>query len=60
MNYITQFAEAFMKLFQLGGDTFVSWMTGIVPVVLMLLVAMNTLIALLGDEMVIKLAQISA
>lgn len=41
MDYITKFAEGFMKLFQLGGDTFISWMTGIVPVVLMLLVAMN-------------------
>ena len=41
MNYISKFAEGFMHLFQLGGETFISWMTGIVPVVLMLLVAMN-------------------
>ena len=49
-----------MNLFKLGGETFISWMTGIVPVVLMLLVAMNTLIALLGEEKVNKLAQASA
>ncbi|WP_019771177.1 PTS glucitol/sorbitol transporter subunit IIC, partial [Streptococcus sobrinus] len=60
MNYVTKFAEGFMKLFQSGGETFMSWMTGIVPVVLMLLVAMNALIALLGEERVNKLAAISA
>lgn len=60
MNYITKFAEGFMKLFQSGGETFVSWMTGIVPVVLMLLVAMNALIALLGEDKVNKLAEASA
>ena len=45
MSYITKFAEGFMHLFQTGAETFISWMTGIVPVVLMLMVAMNTLIA---------------
>ncbi|MCB2831315.1 PTS system glucitol/sorbitol-specific transporter subunit IIC2 [Streptococcus dysgalactiae subsp. dysgalactiae] len=60
MDYITKFAEGFMKLFQLGGETFISWMTGIVPVVLMLLVAMNAFIAILGEERVNKLAEVSA
>ena len=60
MDYIVKFAEGFMNLFKLGGETFISWMTGIVPVVLMLLVAMNTLIALLGEEKVNKLSQASA
>ncbi|MGT2753769.1 PTS glucitol/sorbitol transporter subunit IIC [Streptococcus ovis] len=60
MDYIIKFAEGFMKLFQLGGETFISWMTGIVPVVLMLLVAMNALIAILGEDKVNKLAEVSA
>ncbi|MBF0818295.1 PTS glucitol/sorbitol transporter subunit IIC [Streptococcus acidominimus] len=60
MEYVVKFAEGFIRLFQLGGDTFISWMTGIVPVVLMLLVAMNTVIALLGEERVHRLAQVSA
>lgn len=60
MEYVVTFAEGFIKLFQLGGETFISWMTGIVPVVLMLLVAMNTFIALLGEERVHRLAQVSA
>lgn len=59
MNYISKFAEGFMHLFQLGGETFISWMTGIVPVVLMLLVAMNALIAFLGEERVNRIAQAS-
>ncbi|MBY5034243.1 PTS glucitol/sorbitol transporter subunit IIC [Streptococcus gallolyticus] len=60
MDYIIKFAEGFMSLFQSGAETFISWMTGIVPVVLMLLVAMNALIALLGEDKVNKLAQVSA
>lgn len=60
MNFVIKFAEGFMSLFQSGAETFISWMTGIVPVVLMLLVAMNALIALLGEEKVNKLAQVSA
>ncbi|WP_373712997.1 PTS glucitol/sorbitol transporter subunit IIC [Streptococcus sp.] len=60
MDFIINFAEGFMRLFQLGGEIFISWMTGIVPVVLMLLVAMNALIAILGEEKVNKLAQVSA
>ncbi|MGZ7153998.1 PTS glucitol/sorbitol transporter subunit IIC, partial [Streptococcus pyogenes] len=52
MDFIIKFAEGFMKLFQLGGETFISWMTGIVPVVLMLMVAINALIAILGEERV--------
>ena len=48
MNHITNFAESFMKLFQLGGETFISWMTNIVPLVLMLLIAMNNPYRFLG------------
>ena len=44
MQYISDFAAGFMKLFQTGGKTFISWMTNIVPVVLLLLVLMNTII----------------
>lgn len=60
MDILIRFAEGFMNLFQEGADVFISWMTGIVPVVLMLLVAMNTLIGLIGEEKVEKLAAVSA
>lgn len=60
MDFIVQFAEGFMNLFQTGAKTFVSWVSGIVPVVLLLLVAMNTLIQLIGEKRVNKLARASA
>ncbi|MEQ9763592.1 MULTISPECIES: PTS glucitol/sorbitol transporter subunit IIC [Streptococcus] len=60
MDHITKFAEGFMNLFQAGADTFISWMTGIVPLVLMLLVAMNALIALIGEDRMNKVGEFSA
>lgn len=60
MEYITNFAEGFMNLFQTGADNFIDWMSSIVPLVLMLLVAMNTIINFLGEERVTKLAKISS
>ena len=41
MDYVIKFAEGFMNLFNTGASTFIGWMSGIVPVVLMLLIAMN-------------------
>ena len=60
MEIITDFASGFMGLFQTGGKTFISWMSSIVPVVLLLLVLMNTIIAFLGEERMNKLAMASA
>lgn len=60
MNYVTNFAEGFMNLFETGAETFIDWMSSIVPLVLMLLVAMNTIIAFLGEERVTKLARVSS
>ncbi|MEB8123996.1 PTS glucitol/sorbitol transporter subunit IIC [Staphylococcus succinus] len=60
MEYVVKFAEAFIKLFQTGADTFIDWMGTIVPLVLMLLIAMNTLIQLIGEERINFVAQKSA
>lgn len=46
-------AEWFVGLFRKGAETFLGWMTNIVPLVLMLLIAMNSLI---GEERINKLA----
>lgn len=59
MEYIISFAEGFMNLFQTGAATFIGWMTGIVPTVLMLLIAMNTIIHLIGEDKIVKLAKVS-
>ena len=55
MNILVKLASGFMNLFTLGGEQFVSWVTGIIPTVLMLLLLMNAIIALAGDESVNKL-----
>lgn len=57
MNYLVQAAQWFIGLFQAGAEVFISWMTGIVPLVLMLLVAMNSLIGIVGAERVNGLAR---
>lgn len=57
MDYIVAFAQGFMGLFDAGAETFVSWVGGIVPKVLLLLVFMNALIALIGPQRVNKFAQ---
>ncbi|MBR1628837.1 MAG: PTS glucitol/sorbitol transporter subunit IIC [Lachnospiraceae bacterium] len=56
MDILVKFASGFMTLFNLGGETFVGWVTGIIPTVLMLLVLMNSIISLVGQERVEKFA----
>ena len=58
MDILVNIASGFMKLFQLGGEQFVGWVTGIIPTVLMLLVLMNAIIALAGEDSVNKLATV--
>lgn len=58
MNSIVKFAEGFMGLFDSGAATFVSWVSGIVPKVLLLLVFMNALIALIGQDKINKFAKV--
>ena len=60
MDFLVKGAEGFMNLFETGAETFLSWMSGIVPLVLMLLVAMNTLIQLIGQDRINKLAAASS
>ncbi|MCI5595806.1 MAG: glucitol/sorbitol-specific PTS transporter subunit IIC [Lachnospiraceae bacterium] len=58
MDFIVNLAEGFMGLFDSGAETFVSWVTGIVPKVLLLLVFMNSLIALIGQDKINKFAKV--
>ena len=60
MDFVVKLAEGFMNLFQSGAETFISWMTRIVPLVLMLMIAMNTIIAMMGQERVTALARVSS
>ncbi|QGF23239.1 PTS glucitol/sorbitol transporter subunit IIC [Raineyella fluvialis] len=56
MNILVHAAEWFIGLFQAGATTFISWMGTIVPLVLMLLVAMNSLIQLIGENRINRFA----
>lgn len=52
MNVIEWFGENFIGMFQAGGQQFVGYLTGIVPLLVALLTFTNALIALIGREKV--------
>ena len=58
MDFLVNLASGFMNLFSLGGEQFMSWVTGIIPTIVMLLVLMNAIMALAGDAAVEKLARV--
>ncbi len=58
MDVIVNLASSFTGLFEAGGKVFVSWVVGIVPKVLLLLVFMNALIAFIGPKKVEKFAKV--
>lgn len=58
MDFAVYLASGFMNLFNMGAQTFISWVTGIVPKVLLLLIFMNSLIAFIGQEKINKFAKL--
>ena len=58
MDFIVNLAAGFMNLFTLGGQQFLSWVTGIIPTIVMLLVLMNAIMAMAGEKTVAKLARV--
>ena len=58
MDFLVKFASAFMGVFKLGGEQFTGWVTGIIPTILMLLIMMNAVIALIGDERIEVVAKV--
>lgn len=50
MDFLVHAAEWFIGLFEAGAEVFVSWMASIVPLILMLLIAMNSLIGIIGEH----------
>ncbi|MDO4977353.1 MAG: PTS glucitol/sorbitol transporter subunit IIC [Eubacteriales bacterium] len=58
MNTIVNLASGFMNLFTLGGQQFMSWVVGIVPTIAVLLVLMNAIIALAGQDRINSVAKV--
>ena len=56
MELITNLAQGFMALFTAGGETFMGWVTGIIPTVVCLMTAVNSVIKLVGVERVERFA----
>jgi len=53
-------ATHFIGMFQQGGETFVSLLTGIVPTLIILLTGVNALIALIGPERIDRVGEWAA
>jgi PTS system glucitol/sorbitol-specific IIC component len=60
MDAFVQAAEWFIGLFRQGGDVFVSLVTGIVPLLIVLLTGVNALVALIGPEKIDKVGEWAA
>jgi glucitol/sorbitol PTS system EIIC component len=57
---LAQWAENFIGLFQEGAKTFTSLVVGIVPLLIVLLTAVNALIRLIGPERIDKVGELAA
>lgn len=57
MEFISNLASGFIGLFQAGGEQFMSWVTGIIPLVICLMTAINAVIKIVGTERVERFAQ---
>lgn len=60
MDTLVFLAQGFIGMFNKGGETFIGLISGIVPTLVCLLVAMNALIRFVGTEKVEKFAHICA
>ncbi|MDN7244112.1 PTS glucitol/sorbitol transporter subunit IIC [Planococcus shenhongbingii] len=57
MNFLVRLAEGFIGMFQAGADTFTGLVTGIIPLLVVLITAINALIRLIGEERINRLAR---
>ena len=57
MEVIAGLANGFMELFKAGAATFSGWVTGIIPLVVILMTAVSSVIKLIGEERVYRVAE---
>jgi PTS system glucitol/sorbitol-specific IIC component len=60
MEALANFANNFIGVFQEGGNTFLGLVTGIIPLLIVLMTAVNTLIALIGPDKINKVGEWAA
>ena len=60
MEVLANLAEGFIGLFQEGGSTFMGLVTGIVPLLIVLMTFVNALIAMIGPERIDKVGEWAA
>ena len=60
MEGLAKFAEGFIGVFQAGATQFTGLVTGIIPLLIVLMTAVNALIALIGPEKIEKLGEVAA
>ncbi len=57
MDVIAVLANGFIELFKAGAATFIGWVTGIIPLVVVLMTAVSAAIKLIGEDRVYSVAQ---
>ena len=60
MDTLARIGEGFIGLFQAGGDTFMGLVTGIVPLLIVLMTFFNALIAMIGPERIDRVGEWAA
>ena len=60
MDTLVLLAQGFIGLFNKGGETLYSWLISIIPTLVVLLVAMNSLVKMIGNDRIEKFAGVCA
>ena len=58
MDYLVKLSDGFIGMFQAGAETFVGFLTGIIPLLITLILFVNALIKIIGEERVFGFMQV--
>lgn len=57
MEFLAWLADGFIGMFRAGADIFLDWVTGIIPLLVVLMTAVNAIIKLIGEQRVERFAR---